>query len=75
MEWIPANPPTRGSTKGLHDAEVANSFSSVRDRAKIVYPIPPPIEDERIPVQAPAQRRNFGSGPAAFAQRPTRRQD
>lgn len=74
-EWIPANPPLRGSTKALNDAEMANSFSSVRDRAKIMYTIPAPIEDEQVPVTPPAQRRNFGSGPAAFAQRTTRRTD
>jgi hypothetical protein len=74
-EWIPANPPLRGSTKGLHDAEMANSFSSVRDRAKIIYTIPPPTEDEQqIPVEPPAQRRHFVD-PKAIGGRPTRRTD
>jgi hypothetical protein len=72
MEWIPINPPVRGSTKAMHDAEMANSVSNVRDRAKIVYPIPAPLEDEQVPVPPRPARRHFDN-PNAIGGRPLRR--
>jgi hypothetical protein len=69
-EWIPACPPI--NRKGQHNARMANEDLSVRDRQVRHVVIPPPLEDEQIPVAPPAQRRQFVD-PNARGGRPVRR--
>jgi len=76
LEIIPANPVVAGyGGQQYREAVAANQNLSLRDKQVRKIVIPPPPRDTKVEVTPPAQRRNFGSGPAAFAQRPTRRTD
>jgi len=72
-EWIPANPEINQG-KRYEEAFAANQDLSVRGRQVRRVVIPPPLEDEQIPVAPPAQRRKFVD-PNARGGRPTRRND
>jgi hypothetical protein len=71
--WLPANPPSH--SKGINDAKMANADLSVRDRqARRVFISAAQPEDERVEPEK-VVRRNFGTGPNAYASRRTRRED
>jgi hypothetical protein len=70
---IPANPEVNRGKK-YQEVVAANQDLSVRGRATQRVVVPAPPMDEQVPVLPPAQRRNFGPGPANASSHTTRRQ-